>query len=98
MMNRELAGYSIVTGNTYYAAFCVPHNPTDRPPSADLAAVVLYSGKGMEAEKSPKKKTTAEPFGYTAASSLEDSTSIVIHSLPLLVNSVNPNLQKNSKK
>lgn len=62
MMNRELAGYSIVTGNTYYAAFCVPHNPTDRPPSVDLAAVVLYSGKGMEAENITAKENNRIAF------------------------------------
>ena len=62
MMNRELAAYSIVTGNTYYAAFCVPHNSIGRPPSADLAAVVYYSGKGMAAENITAKENNRIAF------------------------------------
>lgn len=42
--------------------FAHHHNPTDRPPSVDLAVVVLYSGKGMEAENITAKENNRIAF------------------------------------
>ncbi len=42
--------------------FAHHHNPTGRPPSADLAAVVYYSGKGMEAENITAKENNRIAF------------------------------------
>ena len=42
--------------------FAHHHNPTGRPPSADLAAVVYYSGKGMAAENITAKENNRIAF------------------------------------